>query len=48
MFDFFDASALADSVDRVLNDRVFGKNLGVAAREKITQQYEREFVGYDD
>lgn len=41
MFDFFDASELADSVDRVLDDRTFGKRLGVAAREKIVQQYDR-------
>ncbi|MFT6310017.1 MAG: glycosyltransferase involved in cell wall biosynthesis [Porticoccus sp.] len=41
MFDFFNASELADSVDRVLDDRSFGKKLGITAREKVVQQYDR-------
>lgn len=42
MFDFFDAVELADCIDRVLDDRELGKVLGIAAREKIVQQYDRE------
>jgi glycosyltransferase involved in cell wall biosynthesis len=39
MFDFFDATALADRVDALLDDRDLGRRLGAAARQKIVEQY---------
>lgn len=40
MFDFFDATALADRVDTLLDDRKLARRLGAAAREKIVAQYD--------
>ena len=40
MFDFFDATALADCVDRLLDDRELALRLGHAARQRIVEQYD--------
>ena len=40
MFDFFDATALADCVDRLLDDRALAARLGAAARKRMVEQYD--------
>jgi len=40
MFDFFDAKALADCVDRLLDDRALAARLGAAARQRMVEQYD--------
>src|SRR4249919_1695916 len=40
MFDFFDPKALADRVDRLLDDRALAARLGAAARKRMVEQYD--------
>jgi glycosyltransferase involved in cell wall biosynthesis len=40
MFDFFDAKALADRVDTLLDDRALAARLGAAARQRVIEQYD--------
>lgn len=40
MFDFYNSEELADCVDKLLDDRDYGKKLGAAAREKMLEQYD--------
>jgi len=40
MFDFFDAKALADRVDNLLEDRALAARLGAAARRRVIEQYD--------
>src|SRR5207342_580366 len=40
MFDFYDAKALADRVDALLDDRALAARLGAAARERVLEQYD--------